>query len=148
MKLTEHFTLEELTASNKAVALKIDNTPSPVIQQNLLRLAMLLESIRSAVGKPLKVSSAYRCPALNKAVGGASGSFHTRGLACDFSVVGYTPFELCVLIEKSGVSYDKLILEFDRWVHIQIQDNVKNNRQQSFTIRDGTGYLYGIIQKP
>jgi zinc D-Ala-D-Ala carboxypeptidase len=148
MKLTEHFTLEELTTTSTGY----DNTPSAHVIENLKVLATTLELIRTALGKPIQVTSAYRSLKVNNAVkGSAALSFHTQGLAADIKIKGLTPFEVCSLIKNSGIPYDKLILEDlgtnGGWTHIQIQKDPKENRMEEYTIRTGTGYLKGIVQK-
>ncbi len=149
-QLSPHFTLEELTASSKAKALKIDNTPTPEILENLKALALALEMIRSVCGKPLKISSGYRYPALNKAVGGSSTSAHTLGLAADFTVTGLTPRQICEKIVAAGIRVDQLILENISpsnpdgvWVHVGLSKGVMRN--QVLTMKAGKYYV-GLIK--
>ena len=143
MKLTEHFTLEELTLSETAARQGIDNTPDAGTICNLKRIAIALEQIRSLVGKPVNVTSGYRSPAVNRAVGGAANSAHVQGLAADINVPGYTPKALANLIKNSSIQFDQLILEYDRWVHVAVATG--KPRGQLLTIRNGTGYLPGIV---
>jgi CheY-like chemotaxis protein len=143
MNISPHFTLAELTVTNTG----LDNTPSPAIIENLKVLASTLERIRTLLGKPIQVTSAYRSTRVNNAVRGAAGSFHLVGLACDLQVAGMTPYEVCKAIQDSPISYDKLILEFDSWCHIQVQKDPAKNRMEEYTIRTGTGYLRGIVPK-
>lgn len=119
MNLSPHFTLEELVASQTAVRRSIDNTPTPAVVTNLIRLAALLERVRSLVGKPIAVSSGYRSPTLNSWVGGASNppSAHTLGLAADINCPGMTPRALAEMIRDSDIGFDQLIYE-GTWVHI------------------------------
>ncbi|MGV7210509.1 D-Ala-D-Ala carboxypeptidase family metallohydrolase [Oxalobacteraceae bacterium A2-2] len=117
MNLSEHFTLEELVASQIAARRRIDNRPGPAIIENLRRVAGVLEQVRAAVGRPITVSSGYRCPALNTAVGGASSSAHLQGLAADITVSGMAPKDLAKAIIAAGVQFDQLIYE-GAWVHI------------------------------
>ena len=149
-QLSPHFTLEELTASNKAKALKIDNTPTPEILENLKALALALELARSVIGKPLKISSAYRCPALNKAVGGSPTSAHTLGYAADFTVDGITPRQICEKIIAAGLHFDQIILEnisSDNpdgvWVHYGISKGTMRN--QVLTMKAGK-YFVGLVK--
>ena len=80
MKLSEHFTLEEFVLSPTALRLEIDNTPSSSALSNLQSLAIeILEPLRRAWGKPIVVSSGYRCRKLNDAVGGAKNSQTEKG---------------------------------------------------------------------
>jgi zinc D-Ala-D-Ala carboxypeptidase len=131
MQLTEHFSLAELTASATAAQQGIDNTPSAVIVKNLTRTAQILERVRVLLGSvPMRVSSGYRCPALNAAVGGVRDSAHLNGLAADFVCPGFgTPLQICRRLESLGVDFDQLIQE-GTWVHIGLAtDGVKPRRQ-------------------
>lgn len=138
MKLSPNFTLEEFTRSSIAARANIDNTPPDGIVDNLVRLADLLEEIRSMLAHPIRISSGYRCSALNKLVGSKPSSLHVQGLAADFTCPDYgSPVEVCKAIQASQIEFDKCILEFynpitgDGWVHIQIG---KENRRQMLTI--------------
>ena len=145
--LTTHFSLAEMTASQTAARLGIDNTPDAAILRNLRRTATLLEEIRQILGAPIIVSSGYRCPALNKAVNGSKNSAHMLGLAADFTAPAFgTPFHVAKKIAAWGVEYDQLIHEFGTWVHIGLSDGLP--RRQALSIFSGTGYLPGIISSP
>ncbi|MCG2585523.1 D-Ala-D-Ala carboxypeptidase family metallohydrolase [Massilia sp. TS11] len=122
MKLSLNFTLEELTFSQTATRLGIDNTPGPDVIENLRRIAQLLERVRVLVGGPIVVSSGYRSPALNAAVGGAQDppSAHTLGLAADITTPRMTPKALAILIRDSGIEFDQVIHE-GTWVHIGLR---------------------------
>ena len=143
MNLSEHFTLNELIDSPSAVKAGIDNTPDASVQDNLRRLCHSLEAIRELVGAPLIISSGYRCPALNTLIGGANSSAHVRGLAADFTVVGLSPRQTVELIDDSGLVFDQLILEFDRWVHLGLSE--ARPRRQVLTLNKGGGYQPGIV---
>lgn len=117
MKLTEHFTLEELYESQTATRKGIDNTPPAALHGNLLRVADALEQIRALVGGPLTVSSGYRCKALNEAIGSGATSAHVQGLAADISATSLSARALAILIRESGIELDQLIYE-GTWVHI------------------------------
>ncbi|WP_208280577.1 D-Ala-D-Ala carboxypeptidase family metallohydrolase [Massilia oculi] len=117
MHLTPHFTLQELTASQTAARRGIDNRPNIQETRNLTRLAETLEQVRALVGRPVIVSSGYRSPALNKAIGGSTTSAHMRGLAADFACNGLTPVELARRIAESDIVFDQLIYE-GTWVHL------------------------------
>ena len=95
MNLSLHFTLAELTASNKARQLGIDNTAPPEIVPRLVRTAEMLERIRDTLGVPVTVTSGYRGQAVNRAVGGVTSSDHTQGHAADIIAPGYgTPYDI------------------------------------------------------
>jgi len=115
--MTEHFTLEELTFTNHR---EFDNTPNEVQKYQLNRLANFLESVRALLGKPILIDSAFRSLAVNRAVGSSDKSQHRRGCAADFRVPGMTPNEVVSAIIKSGLPYDQVIREFDRWTHVSI----------------------------
>lgn len=154
-QLSPHFTLEELTSSNKAKALKIDNTPSAEIIENLKALALALELLRSVLAAPIKISSAYRCPALNAAVGGSKTSAHVQGLAADITVDGMTPRQICEKILAVGLPFQQMICEDvspehpdGRWVHYGISLPVGDKstmRNQVLTMKAGK-YYTGLIK--
>jgi hypothetical protein len=124
MNLTPHFTLAELTASNKARSLGIDNTPAPELLPRLVRTAEMLERIRATLGVPVLVTSGYRCPTLNRAVGGVATSDHTQGHAADFVAPRFGPpaqiaKSLAPLVDLLGIG--QLIYEHlgdKAWVHV------------------------------
>ena len=149
MNLTQHFTLEELVASEYATRHEIDNTPSDEIAANLQTLAEGLERCRIVLGEPMLVSSGYRSAKVNSAIGGSRTSYHQRGLAADFRCAGQTPAEICKRLDfaKAIIQYDKLILEYSRWVHVQFADVDAAPRLQTYTIRSkATGYEPGIVE--
>jgi len=117
--------LPNLSFEQYAVREEIDNEPTPEIIDNIRRVALTLEIIRLELGAPIRISSGYRSPELNRRIGGSKNSKHMEGLAADFTVSGYTPNEAVDKI--SGlVGYNKLILEFDRWVHLDLSDELLN----------------------
>jgi zinc D-Ala-D-Ala carboxypeptidase len=121
--MTPHFTLDELTFSMTAKNRGIPNTPAGVELENLRRTAHALERVRAAVGRPVRVSSGYRSPALNTAIGGSKTSAHMRGLAADVSVVGMSSRELAIAAAKALENeFDQIIDEFGRWVHIGLSE--------------------------
>jgi len=152
MTLAEHFTLAELVASEYATRHEIDNTPDTEALANLHALAEGLERARVILGEPMIVSSGYRSPKVNSAVGGSRTSYHQRGLAADFRCAGQSPAEICkrLLFAKDIVLYDKLILEYPRsggWTHIQFPDGEASPRQHEYTIFSrATGYQPGILE--
>lgn len=123
-KLTEHFTLEEFTDSQTAARRGLDNVPPAGLQarKNLQRTAEVMEEVRTILGsKPILISSGYRGPEVNAAVGGSKNSAHMSGLAVDFSCPGFgTPKAICKKLEPhmKTLGIDQLIHEFDSWVHL------------------------------
>lgn len=141
MKLSEHFTLAEFTASQTAARRGIDNTPPPAILDRLKITAAGMEKVRAVLGKPITVSSAYRSPALNKAVGGAKNSAHVEGWAVDFNCHAFgTPLEVARKIQTSGIAYDQIIHEFGSWVHISF-DRRMRGQELTVTSHGTTGGL-------
>ena len=119
MRLSTHFTLEELTHSDTATRLGIDNTPSEEIIDNLKFLAGKLEDVRVLLGSPMLISSGYRSYPLNDHLGSKRTSAHTSGFAVDFISPSYgTPEDIVEKIVGSDILYDQVILEFGRWVHL------------------------------
>ena len=124
MQLTKHFTLAELTASGKARSLGLDNTPAPELVPRLVRTAEMLERIRATLGVPVIVTSGYRAPAVNKAVGGVTSSDHMQGHAADIVAPGYGTATqiartLAPLVSTLGIG--QIILEGvkgKQWVHV------------------------------
>jgi zinc D-Ala-D-Ala carboxypeptidase len=139
MNLSPHFTLEELTFSQTASRLGIDNTPTPGALANLHDLAGALEEVRSLFGRAIIISSGYRSEALNRAVGGSANSAHRLGMAADFTSPPSSPLDLCRMIVASDLAFDQLIFEFD-WVHFAIGPQF---RQQVLTV-NGSGYIEGL----
>lgn len=126
--LTPHFTLEEFTDSQTAARKGIHNVPSANSQErkNIQRTAEVMEKVRTILeDKPVLVSSGYRSPAVNKAVGGSSNSAHISGLAVDFSCPGFgTPLQICKKLKPhmQDLGIDQLIHEYDSWVHLGLRD--------------------------
>ena len=140
MNLSPNFTLAELTASETADRLNIDNTPSPSEMANLVRLATFLEEVKSVLGgKPVMINSAFRCKQVNDAVGSKDTSQHRIGCAADIRVPSMTPDEVVKAIIASGIGYDQVIREFDRWTHISIPSEAGTNPRKQALIIDKTG---------
>lgn len=133
-ELTTHFTLDELTHSQTADRLGIDNTASDEIVANLTRVAQTLERVRVLLGsRPITISSGYRSPDLNRAVRGARTSAHLFGLAADFICPGYgTPLQICKAIAASNIEFDQLIQE-GTWVHLGLAKAGEKARRQVLT---------------
>lgn len=140
MNLTEHFTLEELVSSQLAARRRLDNRPGPFELTNLHRVAAVLEQIRDLVGGPVVVSSGYRSPAVNAAVGGASSSAHLLGLAADITAPGLAPKKLAALIRDSDIQFDQLIYE-GTWVHVGLVDGAPRRQVLTATFAPG-GVIY------
>ena len=143
MLLTDHFTLAELCASQTADRLGLDNTPPGSVVINLTKTAHGLEMVRALVQCPVVVSSGYRSPKVNEAVGSKPTSQHIKGQAADITAPGFGSVQkLMEAIYKQAkvIKYDQLLLEFASkgggWVHISWTDKP---RMQALVIdHDGT----------
>ena len=117
----KYFTIKELCKSATATQKGIDNTPNSEIVKNLTQLVdNILDPLREKYGKPIRVNGGYRCPALNKAVGGSKTSQHMQGLAADITVGSQTKNkQLFDLIISMNLPFDQLIDEHKfNWVHV------------------------------
>lgn len=139
MNITPHFTLEELTTSETAERNGWDNTPGEAEMANLKRLANLLEQVRALVNKPVMVNSAYRSKKVNDAVGSRDTSQHRLGCAADIRVPGMTPDQVCRAVIASGIAYDQIIREFDRWTHISVPNTESTPPRKQALIIDRAG---------
>jgi hypothetical protein len=140
MNLTPHFTLEELTASETAERNGWDNSPNDQELANLTRLADFLEQVKVVLnGKPIMISSGLRTKKVNDAVGSKDTSQHRIGCAADFRVPGMTPDQVVKAIVASGIGYDQVIREFDRWTHISVPSSVDTSPRRQALIIDKAG---------
>jgi zinc D-Ala-D-Ala carboxypeptidase len=137
MNLTPHFTLEELTHTDHR---EFDNTPNEAEMANLRRLAMFLEQVKEVLGgKPIMVNSAFRSKQVNDAVGSKDTSQHRLGCAADIRVPGMTPDQVVKAIIASGIGYDQVIREFDRWTHVSIPNLSTGTPRKQALIIDKQG---------
>jgi len=135
MKLTENFSINELTKSQTAERKGIDNTPSTEHQENLKKLCEnVLQPIRDHFSRVVTISSGYRSPELCTAIGSKITSQHAKGEAADFEIFGVSNKELADYINEH-LDYDQLILEYWKesdpnsgWVHCSYSEG--NNRNQ------------------
>lgn len=146
MNLSPNFSLAELTHSQTASRREIDNRPPDSVVGNMRSiLCPGLEKIRALLGKPILISSGYRSPVLNVAVGGSKTSQHTQGLAADFTCPGFgSPLAVAHAIKNSDIEFDQLIHEFGSWVHVSFS---KTPRRQVLTI-DAHGTRTGLRGLP
>lgn len=141
-RLSASFTLGEFVRSNTATRLDIDNTPTPQVVENLRKLCVAIwQPVRDHFGAPVRISSGYRSPALNRAVKGSSSSQHMKGEAADGECDNVSNYLLARWIEKNCV-FDQLILEFHKpgdpnagWVHASYREG--RNRGETLTIGSG-----------
>jgi putative chitinase len=155
MQLSEHFNLKEFTKSETAIRKRIDNTPGPEHAQNLkIVCEKILEPVRKHFGKPVRINSGYRGPALNAAVGGSSKSQHCNGEAVDFEIDGLANPELAKWVSQN-CDFDQVILEFydpkegpnSGWVHASYTSKGTNRKQllTAVTVNGKTVYKPGLV---
>ena len=141
-QLSRYFTLEELTHSDIAVRKNIDNTPNAEQLSNLTDLAQKADRVREFLGKPMLVSSGFRSPKVNAAVGSKPTSAHCLGYAMDFTCPSFgTPREIFETLKNFNCGYDQLILEFPDatnrgWVHISFEPRERGQK----LVYDGSQY--------
>jgi len=139
MKL--NFSMSELISSSTANMYKINNMPDINSLDNLLLLIVnTLQPVRDLIGKPMIVTSGYRCPQLNKhpAIGGSSTSEHVKGMACDFVITGMSVSDIVSKIRHSNIPFNQLIEEHGKngaWVHISY--NKAGNRKDVLRYKNG-----------
>ena len=137
MNLTEHFTLEELTHTDHR---ELENIPNETELTNLKRLAEFLETVKGVLGgKPIMVNSAFRSKMVNDAVGSKDTSQHRVGCAADIRVPSMTPDEVVKAVIASGIGYDQIIREFDRWTHISVPNDPNGTPRKQALIIDKQG---------
>jgi hypothetical protein len=147
--------LKEFTKSETAIRKRIDNTPGPAHASNLQKVCeKILEPVRRHYGKPVRINSGYRGPALNAAVGGSSKSQHCNGEAVDFEIDGLANPELAKWVSEN-CDFDQIILEFydpkegpnSGWVHASYTSTGANRKQKLTAVNVGgkTVYKPGFI---
>lgn len=148
MRLSKNFTLSEVTRSNTAKRLSIDNTPKNAHLKSMQRLITnLIQPMRDELG-PIRITSGYRSPELNRAIGGSKKSQHSKAEAVDIQFWSKGQMDNKVIynwVIKSNIEFDQMINEFDfSWIHISLKE--KNNRKEileAYKDKDGdTAYRY------
>ena len=142
--LTPNFTLAELTHSETAERLGLDNQPDAEQLANLTRLADMLEQVRALLRKPIIVTSALRTLPVNRVIGSKDTSQHTKGCAVDIKVPGLTPDQVVRAIVASGLSFDQVIREFAKpngsgWTHLSIPNTTDTSPRRMALIIDDQG---------
>ena len=136
-QLTEHFSLEELTHTDHR---EFDNEPNESELENIKRLAAFLEEVKTVLGdKPIMVNSAFRSKQVNDAVGSKDTSQHRIGCAADIRVPSMTPDQVVRAIIASGIGYDQIIREFDRWTHVSVPNTPEAAPRRQALIIDKVG---------
>lgn len=152
MQLTNNFSLKELTVSDTATRLGLDNTPNEAVTANLKTLAeQILQPVREHYGKSVKVNSGYRAPEVNAAVGGSKTSDHCKGQAADIEITGVANGDLAKYIAEN-FKFTQVILEFytqgvpdSGWVHVSYDSNDLKCQTLTAVKQNGkTVYLPGL----
>jgi zinc D-Ala-D-Ala carboxypeptidase len=155
-QLTANFSLHELSKSETALRLGLDNTPDEEATENLRLLCeKVLQPVRDHYGKGVKVNSGFRSLAVNAAAGGVQGakpSDHTRGMAADIEIPGVANADLAQWI-MDNLDYTQLILEFytpgipdSGWVHVSYDpNNLKKQELTATKVAGKTQYLPGLV---
>ena len=153
MNLSANFTLKELTKSDTATRLGLDNTPDEATIENLKLLCQeVLQPIRDHFGKSVTVNSGFRSPESNAAVGGSKTSDHCLGRAADIEIDGISNPDLAHWI-MDNLDYTQLILEFytqgqpnSGWVHVSYDpNNIKMQELTAVKVAGKTTYLAGLV---
>lgn len=144
--LSPNFTLDEFIFSQASARLGLDNTPDARILKNLRRMAATLEQVRTVLGDlPIHISSGYRSPVLNRAIGGSVHSAHMQGLAVDFTCPRYgSVLATARAVARSAVGFDQVILEYGRWVHLGITEDLEVARGEVLSIGSDQTYVSGL----
>jgi len=153
MKLTNNFSLAEMTKSDTALRLDMDNTPGPEEIDNMTRLCeCVLQPVRNHFGKGVKVNSGFRHPNVNAKVGGSKTSDHCKGMAADIEIPGIANADLAKWI-VDNLEFRQVILEFytpgipdSGWVHVSYNPGDNKKQVLTATKKEGkTVYLNGLI---
>lgn len=150
MKLSNNLSLSEVTKSRTAEALGIDNTPDEWVTENLRQVALnVFQPLRDAFGCPIYVSSGYRSPELNRAIGGAKRSQHMEGRALDLDadVFGECTNAQIFNYIKENLEFDQIVWEFGdednpNWVHVSYVHDGNNRKRCLKACRDDKGKTY------
>lgn len=148
-QLSPHFTLAEMTRSSTATRKGIPNeAPADVVKALKLLCENVLEPTRAHYGKPVRVTSGYRSPRLNTAIGGSVTSQHCKGEAADFTVEGESNLAVCQWIMRN-LKFDQVIYEFGEsgWVHCSYSAHrLRNQKLTAKRVSGRTQYLPGLVR--
>ena len=149
MQISKHFNMQEVVKSQSAIRLGIDNSLPDELYEYVIDVAEnILEPVREFFNAPVRVSSWYRSPALNKAIGGSKTSDHCFGCAVDFEVDGISNKQVAIYI-RDNLKFKQLILEFytsgkpnSGWVHCSYLEG--RNTNEVLKTSDGKNYKTGL----
>ena len=146
--ISANFSLEELTFSETAVRMGLDNTCPEEYISNMETVAEALEKVRQHFGEPINILSCYRSPKVNKACGGSETSAHRFALAADFRVKNVINIDVCKYIEsRKDIDYDQVIYEFGStgWIHLGFSKTPRRQSLSAVKKNAKTVYLQGIV---
>ena len=130
MNNSKYFKLDEFIESDTARKNNIDNTPNESVKENIKSVMFVMDEIRTYVNKPIRITSGFRCNALNEKVGGVANSIHKTGLACDFTFDNIRENqmkEIAIYVKDNIKEFDQLIIYPDRnFIHFNLRDNPRN----------------------
>lgn len=144
MQLTPHFTMEELAVTTNKKFKEENLKKAQAIPGKMYMLAGFAERVREIVGRPMIITSGYRCPGLNKAVGGSTSSQHKLCEAIDFKCSGLSNESIACKIAVSDLKFQQLIIEHSggaAWVHISI-----GSKKEVLRYKDGKYTLLGELK--
>ena len=140
--MAKYFKVAEMLKSETADKNKIQNIPSVEVQQNIEELLEVLDDLREFYGKPIRITSGFRCAELNRLVGGSPTSAHVIGYAADLQPIqgSFEEFKALVIdwLDKSGVKFDQCIIERSKstqWVHFGLYNRKGQQRGQQFSLK-------------
>ena len=147
IKVSPHFSLLEITYSDRALKLGVSNTPGMEDLIACVRTAQEMEKVRALLNGPIKVNSWYRSEVLNSSLGSKPTSQHRIGEAVDFICPSYgTPFRICKRVSDSDLQFDQLILEHS-WVHISFAIRSQVPRRQVLSLLANGAYATGLTDR-
>lgn len=151
-KISEHITYAEAIHSNTAKRMGIENIPNEEQIANMFTIAeMIFQPLRSFVGGPIKITSFFRSPKLNQAIGGSKSSQHCKGQAMDLDdVYGHKTNAEMFMYIRENLDFDQLIWEFGdeenpNWIHVSYVDKQKNRNRCLKAYKDNGKTKYKVI---
>lgn len=138
--MSRYFKLEEFLTSSTARQRSIENMPSFEVVEHLKELALFLDGMRAAWGSGINITSGFRCPKLNAAVGGVYNSLHLSGYACDMQPSNgkFEEFKKFVVNYLKDKNFDECIIERNskgtKWIHLQLYSNNGYQRKKVFSL--------------
>lgn len=139
-QLSRYFSLAEMTTTSTGLS----NKPDAQQLARLTSTAQAMDEVRKLLGHPIRVNSGFRSAAVNRAVGGSPKSAHALGYAVDFVCPKFgDPMAICRAIVASGIRFDQLIMEKNRWVHLSFDPRM---RQQVLSWWGGA-YKPGLVAR-